>query len=116
MQHEDIRKLAALARLELTDEEVSQQGTDMDAILGYIEQLRAVDVTDLAPTSQVTGLMNVLRADETVIRSEDEALTRRAELLSTAPDQKDGYIRVPGVFTLRSDGAMGDESLGGSDE
>ena len=105
MQHEDIRKLAALARLELTDDEVTQQGTDMDAILGYIEQLRGVDVTDLAPTSQVTGLMNVLRADEAVIRSEDKALARRAELLTTAPDQKDGYIRVPGVFV-----GGGDES------
>jgi len=116
MQHEDIRKLAALARLELTDEEVSQQGTDMDAILGYIEQLRAVDVTDLAPTSQVTGLMNVLRDDHPSpfgLRSgklpNEGAIEIRDELLATAPDQKDGYVRVPGVFTLRSDGAMGDE-------
>jgi aspartyl-tRNA(Asn)/glutamyl-tRNA(Gln) amidotransferase subunit C len=109
MKHEDICKLAALARLELSDEEIVQQGKDMDAILGYIEQLRSVDVAGLAPTSQVTGLMNVLRADDATVRSEAETLDRRAELLATAPDQKDGYVRVPGVFTLRSDGAIGDE-------
>ena len=103
MNHEDIRQLAALARLELTDEEVAQQGKDMDAILGYIEQLRSVDVADLAPTSQVTGLMNVLRDDEPTVRTEAEALAHRAELLATAPDQHDGYVRVPGVFAGGSD-------------
>lgn len=103
MKHEDIRTLANLARLELTDDEVAQQGKDMDAILGYIEQLRSVDVADLAPTSQVTGLMNVLRDDESVIRSEAEALAHRTELLATAPDQYNGYVRVPGVFAGGSD-------------
>lgn len=103
MNSDDIRKLAALARLELTDEEVDQQGTDMDAILGYIAQLDTVDVTDLEPTSQVTGLMNVLRKDEAIVRSEEEALARRDELLATAPDAQDGYVRVPGVFAGGSD-------------
>lgn len=98
MQYEDIRKLAALARLELTEEEVVQQGEDMDAILGYIKQLNGVDVGGLEPTSQVTGLMNVLREDEAAVRTEAEALANRDELLANAPDQKDGYIRVPGVF------------------
>ena len=103
MKHEDIRSLAALARLELTDGEVGQQATDMDAILGYIAQLEQVDVADLAPTSQVTGLMNVLREDEPVARSEEDALKRRDELLVTAPDAADGYVRVPGVFASGSE-------------
>ena len=103
MNSDDIRKLAALARLELTDEEVGQQGTDMDAILDYIAQLDGVDVTDVEPTSQVTGLMNVLRKDEAIVRTEEEAVARRDELLKTAPDTADGYVRVPGVFAGGSD-------------
>lgn len=103
MTHEEIRSLAALARLELTGAEVTQQGVDMDAILGYIAQLDAVDVADIESTSQVTGLMNVLREDEVIVRTEEEALIRRDELLATAPDTKDGYVRVLGVFAGGSD-------------
>lgn len=103
MSPDEIRNLAALARLELSDDEVAAQGKDMDAILGYIKQLDEVDVADVAPTSQVTGLMNVLRTDEVAERTEDETLKRRAELLAAAPDAKDGYVRVPGVFAAGSD-------------
>ncbi len=98
MNHDDVRKLAALARLRLSDEELAAHGKDLDAILGYIAQLGEVDVTGLAPTSQVTGLMNVLRKDIAPERTEAEALARRTELLANAPDQADGYVRVPGVF------------------
>lgn len=103
MRPDEIRNLAALARLELSDDEVAAQLKDMDGILGYIKQLDEVDVADVAPTSQVTGLMNVLRADEAAERAEDEALKRRDELLAGAPDTADGYIRVPGVFAGGSD-------------
>ncbi len=103
MSPDEIRNLAALARLELSDDEVAAQGKDMDAILGYIKQLDEVDVADVAPTSQVTGLINVLRADDVVERSDEEAFARRAELLAAAPDANDGYVRVPGVFAAGSD-------------
>lgn len=60
----DVLKLAALARLGLTDQEVEEFSTELTAILQYVEQLSAVDVDGLQPTSQVTGLTNVTRPDE----------------------------------------------------
>lgn len=64
LSREDVLKLARLARISLSDEEVEQFADEMSAILGYVEQLANVDVKGLKPTNQVTGLTNVMRKDE----------------------------------------------------
>ncbi len=64
LTHDDILKLARLARLQLTDDEVDEYANELSVILEYVEQLSAVDVTGLKPTNQVTGLVNVTREDE----------------------------------------------------
>lgn len=64
LTREDILKLAQLARLGLTDNEVDEFSGELTAILQYVEQLSSVDVAGLHPTSQVTGLTNVTRSDE----------------------------------------------------
>jgi len=56
-------KLARLARLELTDDEVETFRGQLSEILQYVEQLQQADVGSLAPTNQVTGLTNVMRDD-----------------------------------------------------
>ena len=67
LTREDILKLARLARLQLTDEEVEEYASELSEILQYVEQLNSVDVSGLKPTNQVTGLVNVTRED--VIKS-----------------------------------------------
>ncbi|HUD03490.1 MAG TPA: Asp-tRNA(Asn)/Glu-tRNA(Gln) amidotransferase subunit GatC [Patescibacteria group bacterium] len=62
----DVRKLARLCRLRLTDKEVELYQNDLSAILNYVEILQKVDIKGLEPTSQVTGLMNVVRPDEVI--------------------------------------------------
>lgn len=64
LTREDILKLAQLARLGLTESEVDEFSDELSAILQYVELLNDVDVSGLEPTSQVTGLANVTRADE----------------------------------------------------
>lgn len=64
LTREDILKLAQLARLGLTEDEVNEFSGELTAILQYVEQLSSVDVEGLEPTSQVTGLTNVTRPDE----------------------------------------------------
>lgn len=64
LSREDVLKLARLARISLTDEEVDTFADELSAILGYVEQLSSVDVSGLKPTNQVTGLTNVMRKDE----------------------------------------------------
>ncbi len=88
LTREDILKLARLARLHLSDQEVDQFQTEISAILGYVEQLQSVDVTDIEPTYQVTGLTNVMRPDE--VRDYASA----DELLKNAPTTEKGYIKV----------------------
>lgn len=89
LSKEDVLKLAKLARLHLTDEEVEQFTTEISAILGYVEQLQEVDLKDVEPTYQVTGLTNVMRPDE-----EFSYGASREELLKNAPDTEDGHFKV----------------------
>src|SRR3954454_17521691 len=64
LTRDDVLKLAQLARLELTDEEVEEYTRELSEILQYVEQLGDVDVSGLKQTNQVTGLINVTRDDE----------------------------------------------------
>jgi aspartyl-tRNA(Asn)/glutamyl-tRNA(Gln) amidotransferase subunit C len=66
--------------------------TDLSAILEHIDMLKEVDVSDVAPTAQVTDLFNVMRED--VVRP---ALPRE-DVLANAPDQRDGMFRVKAIF------------------
>ena len=85
----DIIKLARFARLDLSEAEIVEYGTELSEILQYVEQLQAVDVAGLIPTQQVTGLVNVEREDEIV----DYGYTP-ADLLANVPQVEAGQIKV----------------------
>lgn len=89
LTRDDVLKLAQLARLELTDEEVEAFSRELSDILQYVEQLSSVDVKGLKPTNQVTGLTNVTREDE--IRDYGYKV---AELLKNVPDVQDNQIKA----------------------
>jgi aspartyl-tRNA(Asn)/glutamyl-tRNA(Gln) amidotransferase subunit C len=89
LTNDDVLKLAQLARLQLTDDEVVVYQRELEEILQYVEQLNDVDVTDLQPTSQVTGLTNVNRPD-TVIDYGYEPL----DLLKNVPTTENNQIKV----------------------
>ena len=61
---DQVRHIAKLARLTLTEEEITRFTKDLGGIFTLIEQLGEVDTADVAPTAQVTGLSNVSRMDE----------------------------------------------------
>lgn len=89
LTRDDVLKLARLARLHLSDEEVAQFQKEISNILGFVEQLQTVDLTGIEPTYQVTGLKDVMRPD--VIK--DYGITPEA-LLKNAPATEDGHIKV----------------------
>lgn len=89
LTREDVLKLARLARISLSDEEVDHYTDDLSAILGYVEQLSAVDVEGLTPTNQVTGLTNVMREDDV----RDYGYTP-ADLLKIVPNAQADQIKV----------------------
>ena len=88
---EEVRHVANLARLGLTDEEVSRMSRQLDAILESIDQIGELDLKDVPPTTNALNLTNVLRPDEP-----HESL-RPEEALSTAPDDVDGLFAVPRI-------------------
>ena len=89
LTREDVLKLARLARLKLSDDEVAQFTEEISSILGYVEQLQTVNLETLEPTQQVTGLTNVMREDEVVNYGPTPE-----ELLKNAPETDSGHIKV----------------------
>ena len=89
LTREDVLKLARLARLDLTDEELETFRSEISQVLQYVAQLEDVDVSGLEPTSQVTGLKNVMREDEVI----DYGISP-ADLLRLAPKTQDGNVKV----------------------
>lgn len=93
LSRDDVLKLAQLARLELSDEEVEQYQSELSDILQYVEQLGSVDVSGLKPTNQVTGLTNVTRPDET-----RDYGYKAADLLKNVPAVKDNQIKAKRIL------------------
>lgn len=89
LTREDVLKLARLARLQITDAEVDAFQKELNEVLEYVKQLDAVDVAGLKPTTQVTGLTNVMREDEVI----DYGIAPHA-LLALAPKKQDGHVKV----------------------
>jgi aspartyl-tRNA(Asn)/glutamyl-tRNA(Gln) amidotransferase subunit C len=91
ISEEQVRHVANLARLGLTDEEVKEMGGQLDAILESIEKIRELDLTDTPPTANPLNLSNVLRPDEPRPELPLE------EALAPAPDPADDLFAVPRI-------------------
>ena len=93
----EVRKVAKLGRLKISDADVARYSTQLTAIIGYIAQLKSVDVTGVEPMAHPLPLKNVLRED--VVKP---ALPVEA-VLANAPGKDGPYFTVPKVL----DTAMG---------
>ena len=91
--NDDVRHLAQLSSLQLSDDEVADLQVDLKNILNYIDQLAELDTTGVEPTYQVTGLENIWRDD--II---DVSSAGREQLLALAPDQANDSVKVPQVL------------------
>ena len=89
---EQVRKVANLARLELTADEETQFTTQLGSILDYIEQLNQLDVTNIAPTTRAIDVSNVTREDIL------QPYTDREAILNSAPQQEGDFFRVPKIL------------------
>jgi aspartyl-tRNA(Asn)/glutamyl-tRNA(Gln) amidotransferase subunit C len=89
---EEVKKIALLARIELSDGEVEKFQKDLSTVLDYVAELQGVDTEGLEIVSQVTGLQNMQREDEAVSAENHE------EILANAPETKDGYYKVKAIL------------------
>ena len=105
---DEVRHVAELAKLTLSDEEVALFGRQLSAILDYADQLRQVDTSAVPPTPYVLPLENVMRPDQ------PRPSLPVAAALANAPAQANGFFRVRAVFDDRSpDERSPDESNSG---
>ena len=89
---ETIEYVGILAKLELSEEEKEQAKKDMANMLDYIDTLNELDTEGVEPMSHVFPINNVFRED--VVTNGDD----REEILSNAPESKDGAFVVPKTF------------------
>ena len=88
---ETARKVAKLARIAVAEDDLPALAGEFNAILGFIEQLGEVDVEGVEPMVSVTP-MRLKRRDDVVTDGD-----RQAEILSNAPDAREGFFAVPKV-------------------
>ena len=86
-----VRRVARLARIAVTDDEVTAMESELNAILGFVEQLGEVDVTGVDPMTSVIPM---------VMKKRQDAVTdgeKADDILANAPASEDHFFMVPKV-------------------
>ncbi len=93
MQLEDIKKLANMARLDMSDEEMSAMAHDFDGILEYVGHVQ--EAVKLAPQDEVKfSFTNVMREDVAT----NESGQYSEQIIAQFPDEEDGYLKVKKIL------------------
>lgn len=112
ISEKDIKHVAGLARIRLSQKEETKMAHELGAILGYIDKLKEVNTDGAEPVAHITGLENVTRKDEAsssttsdfskVVLDKEKPLEEQAadaiRLVQMAPEKKDNYVKVRAVF------------------
>ncbi len=89
---DQVKHVAKLANLPLSDKEEELYSEQLSKILEYVDQLNSVDTKDVEPTFNVSGQENVMRKDET------ESSLPQEEVLQNASKKERGFFVTKGVF------------------
>ena len=90
---EDVRKVATLARLDLPEEKIATYTSQLESILDYVSQLKAIDTSDIPLTTRAVEVINVTREDV------KKSSNNRDKILEQAPFRDGNYFRVPKILT-----------------
>jgi len=96
LSSEVVAHVAQLARLDLTEDELSLYTSQLAAVLEHAADVEALELDDVPPTHHPLPLVNVLRADD------PRPGIDRAEVLAMAPDVEGGRFRVPRIMAEES--------------
>lgn len=92
----DITYIANLARLQLSATEKKRLGSQLGAILSYVEKISALRTDNVPPTFQTTKLKDAVRKDKVSTKR----LLSQEEAFANAPDRKNGFFKVPKIFEV----------------
>lgn len=90
----EVKNVAQLGRLGLTDDEVGRATQQLSDILGHFSQIQKIKTKGVPTSDDVTGLKNVTREDE----AKPEELCFTDALLQAAPESKNNQFKVKAVF------------------
>lgn len=91
LTQDEIKNIALLSRLEVSDEAMEQTGKALSDILTYVAELEELDLDGIEPMAHAVPLQNVFRKDEV------KPSLPQAVALSNAPEEENGYFKVPRV-------------------
>ncbi|NNE10773.1 MAG: Asp-tRNA(Asn)/Glu-tRNA(Gln) amidotransferase subunit GatC [Ilumatobacter sp.] len=91
LTRDDVAKVAYLARLDLTPDEIERATTQLDDMLGHFADIDALELGDVEPMTQPYHLVNVMRGDD------EEPCLDRDTVLAQAPRSEDGQFLVPPI-------------------
>ena len=86
---DDVLHVAALARLELTEDEVARLEVQLNDILAAVSKVSELDLADVPPTSHPLDVVNIFRADE------PRPSLALEDVFANAPEREDDFFRVP---------------------
>lgn len=89
---DEVKYVANLARLAITEEEAETLTNELDAIISFAEQLNELDTENVEPTSHVLDMKNIFREDVAKPGLPVE------EVVKNAPDHENGQIKVPAII------------------
>ena len=92
---EEVKKIAGLARIRLSEDEEESFQKDLSSILDYVETLNEVDVLMVEPTLNAVSGSNIIREDEQVGKTSEDDI---ATIIGSAPNHADGFIKVKAVL------------------
>ncbi len=96
LTRDEVQHIAKLARLGLSDVEIEKFQKDLSSILNYVEKLKEVDISGVAPTSHSQKIENIMRKDKENQKPE----ISNQKLLELAPETKDGFLKVKSIIKL----------------
>ena len=86
-----VLRIAKLARIDITDDNISDLAEELNEIMAWVEQLSEVDTEGIVPMTSVVEVTLPQRSDKS------EVTPSRDDLLANAPRSENGYFRVPKV-------------------
>ncbi len=98
MSRAEVERIAALARISLSDDEAARLAGELDTILGYVHTLSELDTSQVQPTSHVIALATPVREDRAVPPMDP------AVVVENAPEHEGSAFRVPKVIEGEEEG------------
>lgn len=92
---EEVEHIAKLARLGLSEKEKQKYSKELSGILDYIKKLNEVNLKNIEPTAQITGLENIFRKDENPVQADVEKIKK---MIEQAPERENNFIKTKPIL------------------